>query len=163
MSRKARKDVAFWTGCGAVLLFVLVLGLRCGQTVSAVLSARGQPTPEAKAAGGTGTADAFEIARRDSLVAAATPGERNPFRDPPPRERAPTRRPETPRPVSEPPPSLRALLYDTVNPSVQLAVGNSASGWLLEGDVFKGWTVAAITPTSVTVTRGNRSLVLNSE
>ncbi len=60
------------------------------------------------------------------------------------------------------PPDLRALLYDNVNPSVQLSSGATTSGWLHKGDSFLGWTVVEITATSIRISRGGESIVLTS-
>jgi hypothetical protein len=57
-------------------------------------------------------------------------------------------------------PELGALLYDTINPQVQLRVSGVSSGWLSEGAVFNGWVVEAIQPDAVTVQKQGERLVL---
>jgi hypothetical protein len=77
------------------------------------------------------------------------------------RKKTPRRnRPAPKRP--EPVPTLTALLFDTVEPGVQLTLGDTRSQWLHHGDEFQGWRVAEIHETSATVTKGERTLVLRS-
>ncbi len=53
-------------------------------------------------------------------------------------------------------PVLRALVFDNVRPSVQLACEDATSPWLGQGDTFKGWTVLEIGPGSVWIRNGSR-------
>lgn len=64
---------------------------------------------------------------------------------------------ETPKkPAADAVPALKALVYDNVRPSVQLACEDALSPWLGQGDTFKGWTVLEIGPGSVWIRNGSR-------
>ncbi len=63
---------------------------------------------------------------------------------------------EAPKPVADAVPALKALVYDDVRPSVQLACEDALSPWLGQGDTFKGWTVLEIGPGSVWIRNGSR-------
>lgn len=64
---------------------------------------------------------------------------------------------EAPRkPAPDAVPALKALVYDNVRPSVQLACEDAISPWLGQGDTFKGWTVLEIGPGSVWIRNGSR-------
>ena len=52
-------------------------------------------------------------------------------------------------------------MFDTVNPSVQLRLGDTSSGWLHKGDVFEGWTVIEIAENSITVEKKGRTVLLD--
>ncbi len=60
------------------------------------------------------------------------------------------------RTVADAVPALKALVYDNVRPSVQLACEDAISPWLGQGDTFKGWTVLEIGPGSVWIRNGSR-------
>jgi hypothetical protein len=61
---------------------------------------------------------------------------------------------------TQPLPELGALLYDTINPQVQLRISGVSSGWLSEGAVFHGWVVEAIQRDAVTVQKQGERIVL---
>jgi len=149
---------AFWPVFGLLVLGVALLAIRSAQTVESVLAASRRPAAAsiapAPASMGTGL-----LATRDSLLAESRRGPRDPFRPPPPPPRTPERRrpPAEPTPVR---PEMRALLFDKVEPSVQLRVGAAESGWLHQGDSFQGWTVVAITASSVELHSGKQTVVL---
>jgi hypothetical protein len=63
---------------------------------------------------------------------------------------------EAPKPAANTVPALKALVYDNVRPSVQLACEDAISPWLGQGDTFKGWTVLEIGPGSVWIRNGSR-------
>ena len=63
---------------------------------------------------------------------------------------------EAPKPAADAVPALKALVYDNVRPSVQLACEDALSPWLGQGDTFKGWTVLEIGPGSVWIRNGSR-------
>jgi hypothetical protein len=102
------------------------------------------------------------VARQDSLVAEAIPGERDPFRDPV--YWSGTSRSGGDHPAAEPRvvPSFGALLYASENPSVMLRVGSENSAWLHRGESFHGWTVTGISSNSVTITKDSETVVLHS-
>jgi hypothetical protein len=159
MTNGARQHRSFWIGVVLLLLVGVFLGIRAGRAVHAVLG-DGETSVEPVAAA-VGTAAAFDGVK-DSLLAVAVMHERDPFRDPPPLRAEGVVNRAAPPPVAKAPPDLRALLYDNVNPSVQLSQGTTTSGWLHRGDSFLGWTVLEITPTSTTIARGGESVVLTS-
>ncbi len=149
-----------WLAFAVAIAAVVVLCLRFETTIAAVLSVKSDALPALEAPARDGLE---ELALRDSLIASARVDTRDPFQ-PPPRPPVKKKRP-APRvelPVVVPDPTLRALLYDTVSPSIQLTLGDVTSGWLRIGETFRGWTVRDVTPTSATVTNGSRRLVLGS-
>lgn len=99
---------------------------------------------------------------RDSLLAEALPATRDPFKNAPPPLSGRTTPATATATAYRPVPILRALLFDTVNPSVQLSLGERTSEWLHKGDGFRGWTVTEITPTSVELSCQGKRIVLSS-
>ncbi|MBC8423610.1 hypothetical protein H8E07_05765 [bacterium] len=158
------QDRKYYTvGIGAMLLVVLLLGLRSSQTVKSVLADKipyetteiQQPQLVKEAVKG--------VSARDSLVACALLDGK--LRDPFAQE---TRKPSTRRTVKAPPrvarliePSLAALIFDNVNPTVQITIEGERSDWLRTGDQFRGWQVAEIAAKSVKVKKGDREIVLH--
>ena len=150
-----------WATLGLLLAVGLVLGFLADRAVRTVLAGhRGATESVAEPAG---SAALRTPATEDSLLALATPGLRDPFRAPP--------APRSDRTVAAPSqapsqltgtPVVRALLYDNVNPTVQIGIGSVTSGWLHAGDLFQGWTVVEISSTSVRITRNGESVVLPS-
>jgi hypothetical protein len=151
---------ALWASYGLLVLFTALLAVRSERTIATVLAGGDPRTPPPTAVAGPAGSSATIVVERNRVIAAATLGERDPFRPPP----APARPGgASPRSTdSDPPPVLRTLLYDRVSPSVQLSIGRATSGWLRAGDAFRGWVVVEISPTSVRITKGDRSLVLTS-
>ncbi len=147
-----KNNRALVVGYVVVLLMVVFLGVRTEQTVAAVLggSAQAKVEPKQDSAGARILA---EIERRYQQLAEALPSLRDPFRDPP----VPRSEPQRSRRRTPPPqptvvyPTIRSLLYDEINPSVKLSVGDQASGWLHVGSTFQGWTVREITAEGVRV------------
>jgi hypothetical protein len=70
-------------------------------------------------------------------------------------------KPKPAKPKKQVPPVLRALLYDTVNPSVKLSEKGAVSGWMYVGDEFRGWTIDFISSNSVTVSKNGKVVVLD--
>jgi len=103
-------------------------------------------------------ADHFEVTPRDALASArgAVVAIKNRFFTPAP--------PETlaAGPPAPPTLALRAILVDRVGSSAKIRLGDEASGWLSEGDTFRGWTVVRIWPDSVEVRKDGRTRVLKS-
>ena len=58
---------------------------------------------------------------------------------------------EEPEPAGPIFPTVRAIVYDQIHPSVRLADGEHVSGWLRQGDSFRGWTITQITAQSVRI------------
>ena len=144
----------FWMACTAVAIFGALLGLRSERAVSSVLAGPGLGVLSVDARPGR-LPDRDQLASKDSLLAAAEPAGRDPFSDPPP-PRRPARKASPPKPkaivVPKPPePHLQALLYDLVDPAVQLRVKGRTSGWLPVGAEHGGWRILDITARSVVV------------
>lgn len=146
-------------GLALLLVAGIVLGMRGAAGVRSVLSfkggqalAAGTHVPKAVALSGT-------METRDKMLSGAVVASRDPFRPPPAPPQA-IKEVKNPKPEPPRPPSVRAFLYDNVNPTVQLGVGADVSGWMRKGDSFQGWTVVEITATTVRVSRGGVSLVL---
>ncbi len=160
MVREIREDRAFWVGYLVLLLVGVFLGLRSERTIAAVLAAHKLGVACSTPTTQQSTFDPVRLSLRDSLLVQAQPTVRDPFHAPPAKQQP--RRVET-RPALPEIPSLRALLYDKVNPSAKISIGSSLSGWLHEGDQFRGWTVADITPTSVWVSKESRVYVIRPQ
>lgn len=137
-----------------MLLLCALMGMRSGKTVLLVLD---DPTVVTETAANTSLIDYARLAQRDSLLAGATIGDRDPFRPVP----VHTRRKTTVRQVKQQVlPTLKALLFDHVNPTARLNIGEEVSGWLRVGDSFQGWNVTEITESSVKLAQGKKALVL---
>ena len=52
------------------------------------------------------------------------------------------------------------LSWYIVLSAVMFSIGPSTSAWLSQGDEFRGWIVGEITPSGVTLSKDDRSLVL---
>jgi hypothetical protein len=152
-----------WIAVGLLAVVGVFLGARTEHAVGLVM-ARGHASVAQPVSGSDLSARIGAMAAKDSLEAAAQPGERDPFRDPPAR---------TPRPASgavagRPPaevaatPAARAVLFDRVDPRVQLSLGSEVSAWLRPGDTFQGWTVVRITTATITLAQGEQQLTLPS-
>ncbi len=143
-----------------------MLAARAVHTMHEVSATRSQTDAEAKGPGSSriNRMKATMEERREARHAAASLP-RDPFRGPsaqPVRENdgAAVQTAEavaTPaKPATASVPALRALVYDNVRPSVQLACEDAISPWLGQGDTFKGWTVLEIGPGSVWIRNGSR-------
>jgi hypothetical protein len=150
-----------WAGYAALLLGLLVLGVQVQRTMTAVLSLGSGAGSGTSGDMGEEAAGWGSIAARDSLIARAHVGARDPFQSGAPRVTSSPAAAES-RPAPDPDPRLGSLLFDNVAPSVQLTVGPSRSGWLRQGDAFLGWKVVEVGRTSVKVAKGSRTLVLGS-
>lgn len=157
-------DRKYYTvGICAMLLVVLLLGMRSMQTVKAVLADK-VPLVEQEVQHPQLVKEELKgVTSRDSLVAAAVLDSslRDPFfgavskHDP----RSPVKAPRQAARLVEP--LLTALIFDNVNPTVQISVGSERSDWLRAGDQFRGWQVAEIDANSVKVKKGDREIVLH--
>jgi len=158
----------FWLALGSFALVFLIQGLRTSHVVTVLLDQTDRETVRNQTGKRQSDALLAMVDQKDSLVAAAAPSERNPFGDPPRPRRPRVERPRTqaparpPQPVEETPPALRTLLFDRVNPSVQLRDASHSSGWLHVGDTFDGWLVEEILENSVRISKGTRSVVLSA-
>ena len=149
---RGRGDPSFAFGLGALVLVSLLIGIRVGETVRDVL-------------GGPRSASSAFAALSPPAIApidTASAPDAVPLRDPFRRETpAPKRRPVDPAPTKPPVlPTLRSLLFDETNPTVQIMVGAAVSGWLRPGETFQGWQILEIGPTSVRVANNGRMITL---
>jgi hypothetical protein len=152
-----------WMAIGLLALLGIFLAVRTEHAVGLVLARRhAQQAPPVS--GSDLSARISAMAAKDSLGAAAQPGARDPFRDPPARTLAPVFGAVAGRPLTaaELSPVARAVLFDRVDPRVQLSVGPEVSAWLRPGDAFQGWTVVRITRATITLAQGERQLILPS-
>ena len=150
-------------GIGVMLLVVLLLGTRSMRTVNAVLADK-VPYVEQKVQHPQLIKKELRgVTARDSLVETALldASLRDPFAHSV-RTRAPRRTAKVPRQAARlVEPLLTALIFDNVNPTVQIRVGGERSDWLRTGDRFRGWQVAEIDASSVKVKKGDREIVLH--
>jgi len=158
--RDIRNDKGFWTGYLLLLLVGVFLGLRSERTVTAVLAAQNRDIRSTSPSTGSLDIQPARLEFRDSLLVHTQPKVRDPFHPLPVKTKP---RKVEPKPELPEIPSLRALLYDSVNPSAQINIGSSKSGWLHEGESFRGWTVINITPQSVWISKEHRTYVIRQE
>lgn len=169
----ARGGRALLFGYVIVLLMVLVLAFRTEQTIAAVLGGGQPPRVEAKEET-AGARLLGEIQRRYEKLAQALPVLRDPFKDPPAsaqarqaaqqaaRQADQAGSPQQAEPSGPLFPTVRAIVFDQFNPSVQLTLNNEISGWLHRGDSFHGWSVTQITAQSVRVEKDGASYQLRA-
>jgi hypothetical protein len=148
-------------GIGLMLAVVLVLGVRSKATVDAVLADKA-PVEAASTEHKRLVNDEMSgVTYRDSLVAIAHLAEDliDPFLGDKalPQKVAAKAPPRVARLIK---PRLAALIFDDVDPTVQIRVAGERSNWLHTGDRFKGWQVAEIDSKSVKVKKGDREVVL---
>jgi hypothetical protein len=163
MGKTTSDTRSFWTGLIALLLVGLFLAVRTERGVSMVTAARADAPIAKDAEAASQRALLADLDAKATRVRAAFASERDPFRDPPVvrDETAAPAAPARPAPPPRtPPPGLRAVVYDQVNPSVQLSSGARTSDWLHQGDVFQGWKIEKIESKSVTVSRSGEIAVL---
>jgi len=167
-------DRAFPMVVGAIILCILYFALRTERTVTEVLriqssgqgvssnAAAGQTAPGQRATGPARTRQLLrEISERDSLIAASVPRGRDPFARPVAAPRPAPAAAAAPTFV-EAQPALRAIVFDEVDPNVQISIDGRTSPWLRPGDVFEGWRVIRITAGSVHLYKGDRLVELTS-
>lgn len=162
MSAETKRHLSFWIALGVLVVVGVVLGIRSKQAVTAVLAAKQSGIEVRDPSLRQRLAEVDKMRDRDSLLATALPTSRDPFRKARSAPRSQTRPVRDKTPEVSGTPSLRALLFDNVAPTVQLSVGSVMSGWLHKGDSFHGWTVEEITSSSVRVSRDGSSIVLPS-
>jgi hypothetical protein len=153
-----------WIGYCLLLALVTLMGLRSEGTIASVLSAQKLKASGTEVSPGQTSIDPAPLMRRDEMLAEAKAGQRDPFNPPPRAEQPVVRRP--PRDRVAPAPDrlfLRGIMYDEQDPRVQLAIGPNTSGWLREGDVYRGWTIVRISRTSVRVGQGERLFEISAE
>jgi hypothetical protein len=153
-----------WIGLGLLGLLGIFLAVRTEHGIGLVLARRHAGSQSQPVSASDLSARIGAMAARDSLEAAAQPGERDPFRDPPPRASRQVLGTVagSPSAQAEVSPVARAVLYDRVDSRVQLSVGPDVSAWLRTGDAFQGWTVVRITRATITLAQGERQLILPS-
>jgi hypothetical protein len=161
VNKPATSRKTFWIAYCVLCVGVAVLGLRSERTIASVLAGAWGDSAGHQSSQATPSATSLQLQVKDSLLVQARIGERDPFK-PPVVKRAPTRKRRPAPPKPEPKPSLQTLLFDNVDPSVQLRLGGEPSGWLHVGDKFSGWTVVEITATSATIVKKDQSVVLHS-
>lgn len=146
---------AFLMAWGVLLVVGVLLAVRSFQVASSVLGAKSS-TAEAIAEAGAGADSDSSIVAPAAVRASAC--ERNPFAEPAAMRVALA----DPEARSEPRPVARFLMVDPSDRVVQIAVGDSLSPRLHVGDRFLGWSVVAILPSSVTVSKAGKSVVLST-
>jgi len=161
MALRVQRDRGFRVGFALLVTIGIFLGFKTQQAISLALGAMNRVSVDS---GSRPLADRMvlaQIADRDRLLAATGSLERDPFRSP--RDSHVDRNPTPQRRESTGGvPVLRALLFDNVNPSVQLSIGAHTSDWLREGDSYEGWVVMEIGVDSVRISKGDQSLVLST-
>ncbi len=164
MSAQTPQPRVSWIAIGLLVLIGIFLAARTEHAVGLVMARRHAGSVAPLAPSSDLSARISAQAAKDSLLSAALAGERDPFRDAPAHRMATT--PGTAAGSSaaqgELAPVARAVLFDRVDPRVQLSVGPQVSAWLRPGDRFKGWAVVRITPATITLAQGEQQLTLPS-
>jgi hypothetical protein len=163
------QNSAFALVCFALLLVVLFFGLRGRIALEAGTYVATSSAENLRNETDHWMPDTLLINQKARYLQGAVMAERDPFGDPPkkkvqpkPKESEPkSTKPVKPKAVKLYPPTLRAHLFDTVNPSVKLSKGGKDSGWLHRGDEFRGWMVVEITPYGVTVSKNSKTFDLD--
>jgi len=151
----------------AVCLFLVFRNHGAVETVEAV-----QVVPAGQVGQSSGSMpDTIAIGKKVNRIRHAVAGDRDPFGAPPkakphPKSKSASKggnssKPAKPRPKKLKPPTKRAILYDTINPSAKLTLKGRVSEWLQVGDSFQGWTVTEITSSTVTVSRDGKTFLLD--
>lgn len=173
MVKKLGGGRGFWISCAILVFAGLFLGFRGERAISSVLAEPMDQSLQATEAASSSLPDTTTVGIKSRLLTAAVPGDRDPFHAPSKLKPKPKPKPKTtgdnstpkPRPKPKPkpviPPSLRVLLYDTVDPCLKLTLKGSTSGWLRIGESFKGWTVTQIAEHSATVTKAGKNFVID--
>ncbi len=162
MTEMPKGTNAFWLGLGLLAIVGLFLGFSAAGAVRAVLQSKGLSAVPASGQSVVAGRSTTPRADKDALIAAAVPGERDPFRDPPPLKSEGASAARTGQQEVREVPICSGLLYDTISPLVELAAGSGSSGWLRRGDQFLGWKIVQINPKTVTIAKGSESIVLHS-
>jgi hypothetical protein len=154
-----RPNAGVAAGWISLAIVCVLLGFRSYQVADAVLVTHQQTDAVADAAS-SGNTDG-PAAHQVSGGSSSRPCGRNPFGAP--SGGRPVRDEVTYNAPPEEAPELRALLFDAVDPSVQISVFDTLqSGWLRQGGRFMGWTVTKIERSSVTVAKAGKSVILSS-
>ncbi len=164
MKQKTHGDRFFWLGCGLVGIVLLILVFRCERAVTSVVSTHSAAEQQALAPASSGGTIYAMVAMKDSLIASAGSVERDPFLvveapkpKPAPRKARPAKKRRLPAP-----PRLTAILFEEADPMVKITVGSTVSGWLRNGEVYKGWTIVKIEETTVEVHDKHRTVNLSA-
>lgn len=158
MIQHTQERTAFRIALALIMLLVVGLGVRSGKTVDAVLTYQPDTVGSVAAPAIGDGIDLDAVARRDSILAATSVQDRDPFTAlaaaPKPKPKRVRRAPKIVNPT------LNALLFDNVNPMVQISIAGERSGWLHKEEEFRGWRVTRIAKDSVEVRNKKRSVVL---
>jgi hypothetical protein len=162
MTNRVFDNRSFWVTVAVLGVLTLAMGVRARSTVATVLSPDSSASAYQQASSKSLSQDLIAVGTLDSLLISAVPGDRDPFQFP--RVRQATRAKSSQKRVEkkDTPPVLRTLLYDNVDPGVRISFGSRTSGWLHTGDTFNGWTVAAITSSSVEIFNDTGRLLLSA-
>ncbi|MBU1699084.1 MAG: hypothetical protein KJ970_17095 [Candidatus Eisenbacteria bacterium] len=161
MSRLAQKNRTIWYALAVLFGVCLFLGFRTQTVVTSVLW-NGNSTGEQQIVVENG--DLLDrLSAKDSLLSVDVELTRDPFKVPSrPKSRPRTSDVKLKSKNEVVKPVLRALLFDNVNPSVQLSVGSTQSSWLRVGDTFQGWFIQDITSSGITVVKDEEEVFLQS-
>ncbi len=168
MTFEPGKTRSILIGLGLIVAVGIYLGFRNNGAIKTVEAVQVAPVEQLNFPSNS-MPDTAMVSEKSSLIRLAFARERDPFSDPPKLKSKPkaesgksggTSKPAKPRPKKITFPSKRAILYDTVSPSVKLAIKGIVSEWIGLGESFEGWTIKEITPRTVTVSRDGKDVVL---
>ncbi len=160
---------AFWVLCTLLLLIGVYFGIRGRNALEKSSLVTTSSAENLRTESTSWMPDTILINQKASYLKQSTNTGRDPFADPPKAKPKPksgksgskSTKPKAPKPKKLHPPTLRALLYDTVNPSAKLSTKKAVSGWLHVGDEFLGWTIIEISSKTVTVSKNGKTFELD--
>jgi len=168
MKNTTVQSKAFWLVSFLLILVTVFFGLRGRSALNAGSFVASSVADSLREGSAEWMPDTILVNQKSAHLAAAVMTGRNPFTGakkvitkPKPADPGPKlTMPDDPKPPVLNPPSLRALLYDTVHPSAKLNRDGEVSGWLHVGDEFRGWVIVEITSNAVTVKKDGQTRVL---
>jgi len=158
----------FWFACFLLLLVAVFFGFRGHKALNAGSFVAESAADNLRGESDSWMPDTVLLNEKVAYLQGAVAARRDPFSEPPKVKTKPkaastgtkTTKTEKPKAPKLRPPSLRALLYDTVHPSVKLSWDGKSSEWLHVGDKFQGWRIVDITSRTVIVEKNGTEKTL---
>ncbi len=160
---------AFWVLCVGLMLAAAFFGARGHKALTIGSFIASSSAENLRSSSSSWKPDTILINQKVSYLQLAVNAGRDPFGEAPRKKVEPKPKdtgsestiPKAPKPKKVIPPTLRALLYDTVDPSAKLSKKDKVSSWLHVGDEFQGWRIVEISQNTVTISKNGKSIVLD--